>query len=549
MDTSQKKYPHKISRRILLICTLLVITLCTSITYYSMKRYHDDLYKSYQNYESALLQMVVSESDAEGIQKAIETGDKNTAYKEMSKRFNLHLEKNSLRYLYAVYLTENDELRYVVNGYRKGAKQEEIHELNDEPLPGDFKLVIMNCIRKVYKSKSNICQYQQDVDVNNEQLLTGICPLRNEDGEIVCVIGADVSIDMLHKNEEAFLVRVSLWVMVVGCILLVILVLVMRKNIIIPIKGLASSAKNFITQQEQDKPGKLHFKEISIHTGDEMEMLQDSLAFMVQQIQDYTTSATEYAAKQERVNAQFKVVEQLKENLYPFRFPAYRERTDFSIHAKIVYSKMNSGDFYNFFLIDPTHLCFFTGTASGTGISTTMVAMITTIYMENYARLGYMPSRILRETNNRLSENNSSEITVSTFLGMVDLKNGAFTYAQVGETAPYIKRAGQDAQTLVCTEGFPLGELKNVNYAQQTCYLKQGEAVLLYTAGVAAQTDEKGYEYSEEGVKESWNEFIKKEYSLQLIIEGMYSELSDFAKGVPSEQDQTLLCFRYNGCK
>ncbi|MBR3770954.1 MAG: serine/threonine-protein phosphatase [Clostridium sp.] len=547
MDTSQKKYPHRISRKILLICTLLVIMLCVSITYFSMKRYRDDLYQSYQNYESALLKIAASESDVDGILKAIKTGDKNAAYKDMSKRFNQYLETTSLRYLYAIYLTENDELRYVVNGYRKGAKPEDIHELNDEPLPGDFKSVIMNSIHEVYKSKKNTCRYQQDVDVNNEQLLTGIYPLRNEDGEIVCVIGADISIDRIHKNEQAFLIGISIWVMALGCIFLVILVLVMRKNIIIPLKGLASSAKNFITQQENGKPGKLHFNEVCIHTGDEMEMLADSLAFMVQQIQDYTTSATEYAAKQERVNAQFKVVEQLKENLFPFRFPAFRERTDFSIHAKIAYSKRNSGDFYNFFLIDPTHLCFFTGTASGTGISTTMVAIITTIYMENYARLGYMPARILRETNNRLSENNSSEITVNTFLGMVDLKTGEFTYAKVGETAPCIKRSGQDAQILACTKGFPLGELKNVNYAQQTCYLKQGEAVLLYTAGVAAQKDEKGYEYLDESVKELWNTYMKKEYSLPLIIEGMYGEFSEFAKGVPIEQDQTLLCFRYNG--
>ena len=121
MDTSQKKYPHRISRKILLICTLLVIMLCVSITYFSMKRYRDDLYQSYQNYESALLKIAASESDVDGILKAIKTGDKNAAYKDMSKRFNQYLETTSLRYLYAIYLTENDELRYVVNGCQLGA--------------------------------------------------------------------------------------------------------------------------------------------------------------------------------------------------------------------------------------------------------------------------------------------------------------------------------------------------------------------------------------------------------------------------------------------
>ena len=50
--------------------------------------------------------------------------------------------------------------------------------------------------------------------------------------------------------------------------------------------------------------------------------------------------------------------------------------------------------------------------------------MIAMTHIKNYAKLGYSPSRILAETNNRLAGQNRGALTVSVFLGILNLRTG-----------------------------------------------------------------------------------------------------------------------------
>ena len=54
--------------------------------------------------------------------------------------------------------------------------------------------------------------------------------------------------------------------------------------------------------------------------------------------------------------------------------------------------------------------------------------MIAMTHIKNYAKLGYSSSRILAETNNRLSGQNRGALTVSVFLGILNLRTGLMEY-------------------------------------------------------------------------------------------------------------------------
>ena len=54
--------------------------------------------------------------------------------------------------------------------------------------------------------------------------------------------------------------------------------------------------------------------------------------------------------------------------------------------------------------------------------------MIAMTHIKNYAKLGYSSSRILAETNNRLSGQNREALTVSVFLGILNLRTGLMEY-------------------------------------------------------------------------------------------------------------------------
>lgn len=549
-STLKRKYPNHLSIRIVAFCVILIGILCTGITCISYQMYREDMVKRYQEYETTILNLALSSADADGIEEAIKTGKKNKSYNALSKVFNSIMENSSVKYIYALYFQENDEnMYYVVNGYTEEQKQipGEVHNLGELPLEGDFRPAMVEELRHAFQQGKQKIGFITDIDSKNDYLQTAYYPLKNTEGEIVCIFCVDIAMADVYQNLHAFIQTVTVGVVVLAVLLLSIFILLMKKQLIEPIKMLADSAKSFIHQQEKADPEQLVFKEVPIHTRDEMELLSDSLHYMVSQLKEYMVNLTAFAAEKERVNAQFAIVQQLKENLFPFQFPAFQDRTDFEVHAKIRYSKENSGDFYNFFLIDTTHLCFFLGTASGSGVTTTMVAMIATIYMENYARLGYLPNRILGETNNRLSENNHGEITANTFLGILDLETGEFTYAQVGGPAPLIKRAGEELEVLECPSGFALGSMENVVYPQRTTQLKQGEAVVLYTQGISKKLDKKGYEFTEDSVRQALDEAMQEEYALEKIVEKVEDVLDVFGEGTIQEMDETVMMVRFVG--
>lgn len=551
MGKRKKQYPKKISRRILLLCILLITILCVGILVLSYNMYEDSMYERYFSYTETILRLAIQETDADGIEEAIKTQTKNQAYQELSKTFNRILENSEAEYIYALYFQKgDDQMRYVVNGYTKKMEEtgdNEKHQLGELPKEHDFDEELTEELRTAFFKGCDKMLYTVGKDSNDDLLMTSYYPVYDTQGNVVCVMVVDISMVEILTNLYAYILIVIAGVVILGILFLIGLYILLRYRIISPVKRLAFSAQNFISQQETKKPEDLVFQSAHIHSNDEIQLLSDSLECMVNQLKSYMENVKNFTIEQERVNTQFGIVQQLKENLFPFQFPAFLDRTDFDVYAKIKFSKEQSGDFYNFFLIDDSHFCLFAGTASGSGVTTTMIAMITTIYMENYARLGYWPNRILAETNNRLSENNNGEITVSTFLGIVSLDTGEFTYAQAGDMTPVIKQSGEDASVLEIQEGFRLGSLENVVYTQKKTCLSQGESIFLYTNGVPLRKDAQDYEYTNERLIQEWNEELKTRYKLDEIVEELMEKIELFAKGVEQQADETMLAFRYFG--
>lgn len=544
----RREYPRKLSRQILVFCILFVGLLCTGITVVSYRMYKEDMIGRYESYETVILNLALSSADAEGLREAICTNTRNEAYEKLSDKFNRYLSNSTLQYIYAIYFKENDDnMYYVVNGYDELMNAEEIHGLGDLPTEGDFTEDMVEKLRTASEQNHKKVQFIVAKDVHHTLLLTAYIPLLDENGDTVCVFCADILMEDIQVRLEHFVKYVAIGVIVLGLVILTLFIIILNGRVVSPIIRLADSTRHFITQHEDEKPGELVFREVPIHSRDEIQLLSDSMNYMVKQLEEYMVNVSNYAVEQERVNTQFAVVQKLKENLFPFQFPAFQERTDFDIYAHIEYSKITSGDFYDFFLVDSSHLCFFTGTASGNGVTTTMIAILTTIYMENYARLGYLPNRILGETNNRLSENNSGEITVNIFLGVIDLVTGELIYSQVGDSSALIKRSGQEAAMLETPSGFSLGSLENMVYTQQKVSMKQGEALLLYTQGVPKRRDKKGYEFTDDYVKQTLNHLMQEEYALDRIADGLYEELEHYSDGGVAESDETVLLFRYLG--
>jgi len=286
---------------------------------------------------------------------------------------------------------------------------------------------------------------------------------------------------------------------------------------------------------------------IEVDTKDEIGQLAAAFNRMLVELKNYMSNLQVMTVDRERMTAELDVAKQIQRNMIPDTFPAFPERNEFDIYAALQPVNDGGENFYDFFLVDRSHICMVMGDVSGSGIPATMFAVVTKTHIKNYAQLGYQPDRILVETNNQLSYKNDAGLTVSVFIGIVDLITGVMQYVNAGQMPPLWKHSGADFGFLHAKSCFALGNMENVPYWQQSVWLAQGDLVFMYTKGVAETIDDKGNEYTQEYLHEYLNGLVKHEYKLERILEGIGEDLQRFSGGALQKQDSTMLVFRYFG--
>ena len=117
-------------------------------------------------------------------------------------------------------------------------------------------------------------------DEHHGLLITAVKPVFNSENRCVCYAIADVDINMLKKDERSFLVEViSVYLGFFLCLCSFAIWLI-DFNIIYPLKSITAQVDKFKNAKEsQNKLDKFvkEFKEVNIHTGDEVEELFKSL--------------------------------------------------------------------------------------------------------------------------------------------------------------------------------------------------------------------------------------------------------------------------------
>lgn len=176
-----------------------------------------------------------------------------------------------------------------------------------------------------------------------------------------------------------------------------------------------------------------------------------------------------------------------------------------------------------------------------------LFAILAAANIRSFARLGYQPYRIALETNNQLSQNNTEGLTVSSSIGIVDLRTGEMDYINAGQPATIIKRAGTSFEEVSEVKSFGLASMENVNFQQNHINFMQGDVMMLYTSGVSQAKNQYGEEYTEAYITVRLNEIINQEYELEKILGEMMNHMDEFQKGFRDTSGGVMLLFRYFG--
>lgn len=544
----------KLSTKIIVYCVVFTAILSMMMGWLGYRTYSDSLLERYQVYVDSLVKIAASEIDGDDIRTCIDTLQESESLKELQTVLNPMKEKTEMEFIYMVYFPDGNtpsQMSYVLNAFTEQEFLEEpetINSLGDPCGEGDFDEVMRDLFYNSLMDDGD--KRETRFHVNDSEfgyMMTGYVPVLDSAGNAVCVLAMDVAMDQIRENMRSYLMTVALGAVVLLAVFLFIFITIMNRSVVQPIMSIARSAQNFVQQSyEIEDPSQLSFKQVSVHTKDEIELLANSLNHMASEIKNYMVNLATMSAERERIGAELNVAKQIQSNIFPTVFPAFPNRSDFEIYATRT-SMVGDGNFYDFFLIDRDRLCIVVGEASGKGIPATMFAVLAAANIRSFARLGYRPYRIVLETNNQLSQNNTEGLTVSAFVGVIDLKTGEMDYINAGMPNTLVKRAGRGFEEISEVKSFVLANMENVNFHQNHVDFMQGDMLVVYTSSIAKTKNQYGDEFSEPYVTIQLNEIIKREYELEKILDTMKETLVEFSSGAGDTSNGAMLIFRFMG--
>ena len=209
-------------------------------------------------------------------------------------------------------------------------------------------------------------------------------------------------------------------------------------------------------------------------TDDEIEILAESFATLSKRTRNYIAQITEITAEKERIGTELALATRIQADMLPNIFPAFPERPDFDIYATMTPAKEVGGDFYDFFLIDDTHLGLVMADVSGKGVPAALFMMISKILVQNYAMTGRSTAEVLRSVNEQICSNNREEMFVTVWFGILDTATGKITAANAGHEYPVIMQTGSRSQLIKDKHGFVIGGMEGIRYRESFTNGKKG---------------------------------------------------------------------------
>jgi len=246
-----------------------------------------------------------------------------------------------------------------------------------------------------------------------------------------------------------------------------------------------------------------------------------------------------------KADAELKLAGDLQASALP-QTSSLNGKYHFEIAASMTPAREACGDFYDFVMIDETHLALVMADVCGKGIPAAMFMMSVREKLHSAFAPGKAPGGILFEVNNSLFENNTKKMFVTVWLGIIDIANGRMLSANAGHEDPILRKASGRFEVRKETHGIVLGVRKDREYPDHELQLDPGDILVQYTDGVTEARNESGEMYGTERLLAGLNEKRANEPgSAENINTGIWQQVSDFVGGAEQTDDITTLVFRY----
>jgi sigma-B regulation protein RsbU (phosphoserine phosphatase) len=206
---------------------------------------------------------------------------------------------------------------------------------------------------------------------------------------------------------------------------------------------------------------------------------------------------------------------------------------DIELQTLLVPMREVGGDLFDFHR-EGDKLWFIIGDVSGKGVPAAMFMSAAVNLFRAAGVRASSPKQIMEEMNAVLSENNPSLTFVTAFVGRLRIPTGELVYCNAGHCAPLIYSPVTGTPSpFTLNPNIPLGFDGRYSFVEQGCMLGEGETLVLYTDGV---TEARNPEREMLGMKR-WAEIVANHNDL-------YGAIQAFMDKAEPTDDITLMTIR-----
>jgi len=326
----------------------------------------------------------------------------------------------------------------------------------------------------------------------------------------------------------------SIILAIVGSFLLIITMVLISRRITKPLKE--------VTQlTEEISLGNFDAKIKLQKTKDEIYSLSLAINRMQDSIKHYIEELKTATIEKQKVESELNIAREIQMSMLPKQLQLNKY---VKIEAILQPAKAVGGDFYDFFYLNESKLCFVIADVSGKGVPAALFMSVTMSYIRAYSSEYNSPATIVNRLNNTMSQNNDTNMFVTLFLAILDTSSGTFTFVNAGHTEPYLLSKEQGLQTLNAPRNPIVGAFEDIEYKEMKSKLEKEEKLFLYTDGVNEAYSKDDVQFGEERLRK----ILKKSITLspQESLSQISKAVSSFCKESEQSDDITMLCIEYN---
>lgn len=514
-DTSILKRRFRIS--ILVLCLLLTSAICT----YGYIEYVSTISEITSEASSRISRIAAESVDGDSISSYLKTGKKDTSdYKKLESVLGSAVHESELYFINVAAPLDEKHFMYIYSSYEgltgRTEEKEDIDEFFEHMGAGDPGISVPVRIQRIKDSAGGTAAF--------------------------VVFGPR---EDKIKEMSAYYLAFTIGIIAVLTVLFFIVFSTKLERLIVrPIRIITGETSEFVSNVKKDEVCTERLEVIK--TEDELQDLAENVMKMERDIIEYIEKTRYVVSEKERIAAEMNVAAEIQSSMLPAIFPPFPERDDIDIYAKMTPARSVGGDFYDFFFIDEERLGVTVADVSGKGVPASLFMAVAKTLIKNCAQCGSISTkRIMEEVNELICRDNLSDMFVTAWFAIINVKTGEGTAVNAGHENPAIKRRDGHFEMSRLKHSVPLGVMDGVEYREYEFSLEPGDRIFVYTDGVTEASDINGNFFGEERLADALRKAEDK--GIREVLSCVETELDIFSEGAEQFDDITMMCIDFFG--